>query len=230
MKSKPSRFRGLRWALAVLGLGLTAPLAATSPTTPYERLEQRAAREGASAVRGEYRRATDEILAQLAQLPEPRSLAESLRRNLQTVWLHQFLRSWARVEARDVRAGKTSDSLAEALVMPLVDCLEQGHARIETDLAELERLRAEAPAEERARLGLAVSPTTSFERDRLLALRQVALLAKLGRNGAALERVFEMSGGQVDSCATPDEFLAFPHDWDSALGTASPAGGDGGVQ
>lgn len=214
------RFRGPGLlALAVffpLVLGLAAPLSGAAPVTLYHLLEKRAATEGAAAVRGEYRRLTDEILAELATPAPHPTLAESLRRNLRAAWFHELLRSWARVEARDVRAGKTSVSFAAAVVVPLVTCLEAAH--FEADRTELERLRAAASPEELARLGLTVSPVASFDNDRTQALRQTALLAKLGKNVEALERIFEMSGGRVDTCTTPAEFLAFPHEWESVLG------------
>lgn len=227
MTTRKLRVRGVGLALAALAIAGASRLGATSPTPPWRLLEQRAASEGAAAVRREYRRRTDEILARLAATPEAATLEGALERSLDRAWLYEFLRSWARAEARDVRAGKSNPSLAQALSMPLVECLEAGHATATRDADELDRRRAEAAPETLARLGLTVSPAGSFENDRLQAVRSVALLAKVGKNEAALGRVFALSGGRIDSCTTPEEFVAFPHDWSELLGTATPAAGGG---
>lgn len=219
MLSKTFRFPGAGFALVALLLAGASRLGATPPTPPWRQLEQRATREGAAVVRAEYRRQTDEILARLAVTREEPTLVTTFRRVLDTAWLHEFLRSWARVEARDVRGGK------EAAVLPLVACLEAGHTHFAQDAEELERLRAAASPEELARLGLTVSPVASLENDRRQALRQVALLAKVGKHTAALERVFALETGGIDGCATPAEFQAFPHKWQDILGPMAPESG-----
>lgn len=225
MRSKTLRFPGAGLVLVALLSAGAAPLGAVPPTPPWLQLEQRAAKEGAAAVRLEYRQQTDAILARLAEPEETPTLESAFRRSLDASWLHEFLRSWARTEAADVRSGRANPRAAEVVAISLVECLEAGHATYAQDVAELGRQRAAASPEKLARLGLPVSPAASFENDRRQALRWVALVAKLGRNEAVLERVFDMSRGGIDSCVTPAEFLAFPHAWQDLLGPEAPESG-----
>jgi hypothetical protein len=205
---------------AVLLLTAAAiPAQATPPQTPYDVLEERAAKEGAAAVRESYRQDVNVILASLkAPLDQP-SLKESFQRTMTVAWLFDYLGSWTFVEARDLRLEKTSQEKAKSeVVEPILDILEAAIGLGAAELRRTERLRSQATPRELASLGLKGSLEPSVAMNRDAVLRRLALLAKLAGAREQLERIFRMTPSKIDSSATAEQFLLYPHDYDFLLG------------
>lgn len=212
-------------AIVVFAACLPAPAGATPPTPPYRVLEERAEREGAAAVRESYRREVQGILGRLEHKPgESPALQQSLQQTLTIVWLFDFLRSWALVEARDLRLNKTSPgTVTDAALEPLLDATEKGMALWAAEMPKMARLKSKSTPGELERIGMPASIEASVANDRDQALRQLALLAKLANAPKQLERVFQMAPAQIDSARNAKEFLARKHDLDTLLGLSPPA-------
>ncbi len=207
-------------ALLVAALLMIAvPSAATPPQTAYHALEERAAKDGAAAVRKVYHRDVNAILASLERSPESPSLKESFQRTMTVSWLFQYLRSWALAEGRDIRLRKASgEEVTKSAVVPMTDIAETAMGLGNAELQKFERMRVKAAPGELKNLGLTGSPEPSVAMNRDAMLRQLALLAKLAGAREQLERVFRMAPTKIDSSATAEEFMKRPHDFDSLLG------------
>ena len=205
-------------AAVLLLTAASIPAQATPPKTPYDLLEERAAKEGAAAVRGNYRKDVNAILASLKQPPESPSLKESFQRTLTVSWLFQYLHSWASVEARDIRLQKASpEEMTGSVVVSILDIVEVAMGLGTEELQRMERLRAKAPPGELKGLGLTESLEPSVAINRNALLYQLALLAKLAGAREQLERVFRLSPTKIGSFGSVKDFLAYPHDYDSLL-------------
>lgn len=212
----PRRATGIALTLMILS---SLPLASTPPTPAYRRLELRAEADGASAVRAEYRREIEALLSVLRGREEQPSIEASLRRNLTLSWLFEYLGSWAYVEAREGRLSPVSESaqeLADASADLLAAAASSQELYIEAT-SELDDAWRRTDPGVLARLGLKTSPNRSLAINRDFALRYVALLGKVTGDRAMVQRVFDISGGEIDTCRSADEFLALRHDIDGLL-------------
>ena len=151
-----------------------------APTPSYRLLEQRAAIEGAAAVRGGYRNEIKTTLDVLEPKPAPaaqlRGLPYVQRRVLTLTWVFDLVASWASVERRAPAPLLVDDGRVAALES-MVATLEQTEAVWRHDLSSFEVVWHGATPAERTAIGVPVFDRTILWNDQRLALDRVADLA-----------------------------------------------------